>query len=288
MDNYFTSIPLFEELRDLDYGAVGTTRNHASFPDGLVTLEEKYITKLEWNTLLAKVVDRTLCLAWQDNNVVLTLSTIHTTNSINSFQEKQRRRPAKTSTNGRIVRQAFGDNPTQILRIPTFIADYNIYMGGVDIANQFRESYETHRTTRRKWWPILYWLIDVIVINSYRLSQLNTTDKGNTISYMQFRIDLYTSLLNYSTSVKLNRLRIELGGKRLFGSNQPHIHYWVKGKQATCVWCLYQERRRRIIDGIDSTVYKRTKSYWGCNFCKVSLCYGEGKECWVLYHSNTV
>ncbi len=90
MDNYFTSIPLFEELRDLNYGAVGTTRPHASFPDGLITLKEKYSSKLEWNTLLAKVVDRTLCLAWQDNNTVLALSTVHTTNSINSFQERLR------------------------------------------------------------------------------------------------------------------------------------------------------------------------------------------------------
>jgi hypothetical protein len=29
IDNYFTSIPLFEELRNLNYGAVGTKRLHA-------------------------------------------------------------------------------------------------------------------------------------------------------------------------------------------------------------------------------------------------------------------
>jgi hypothetical protein len=193
MDNYFTSVPLFEELRDLNYGAVGTTRPHTKFPDGLVTLKEKYSTKLEWNTLLAKVVDRTLCLAWQDNNIVLALSTVHTTNSINSFQERQRRRLAKISTNGRIVRQVFGDNPTQILRIPTFIADYNTYMGGVDIANQYRESYETHRSTRRNWWPLFYWFIDITVINAYRLYQLRS--KEAPISHLQFRTDLYNQLL---------------------------------------------------------------------------------------------
>jgi hypothetical protein len=85
MDNYFTSISLFKELRNLQYGAVGTTRPHADFPDGLCILKDKYSTKLEWNTLLAKVVGQTLCLAWQDNNIVLALSIIHTTNSINDF-----------------------------------------------------------------------------------------------------------------------------------------------------------------------------------------------------------
>jgi hypothetical protein len=62
MDNYFTSVPLFESLRRLEYGAVGTTRPHDQFPQELSKLKKENM-KLEWNTLLAKVVDNTLCLA---------------------------------------------------------------------------------------------------------------------------------------------------------------------------------------------------------------------------------
>jgi hypothetical protein len=36
IDNYFTSIPLFELLRTKAYGAVGTTRAHKAFPKELV------------------------------------------------------------------------------------------------------------------------------------------------------------------------------------------------------------------------------------------------------------
>ena len=57
--------------------------------------------------------------------------------------------PAKTSTSGSIVRIVFGDNPIKELRIPVFIDDYNHNIGGVDIANQLREAYETYRATRR-------------------------------------------------------------------------------------------------------------------------------------------
>jgi hypothetical protein len=32
MDNYFTSVPLFKELRSCEFGAVGTTRPHSEFP----------------------------------------------------------------------------------------------------------------------------------------------------------------------------------------------------------------------------------------------------------------
>ena len=153
---YFTSIPLFSELRACKFGVVGTTRPHKEFPNQLVESKNRFATKLEWNTLLAVVVQDILCLAWQDNNIVLALSNIHTVNRAEDFREKQRRRPAKTSTNRRIVRKVFGDNYIKELQIPCFINDYNYYIGGVDLANQFRESYETHRATLRNWWPLFY------------------------------------------------------------------------------------------------------------------------------------
>jgi Transposase IS4 len=115
MDNFFTSIPLFSELRACKFSAVGTTRPYKDFPQELSVLKERFSTKLEWNTLLAAVVQDTLCLAWQDNNIVLALSNIHTVDKAEDFREKVRRRPVKTSTNGRIVRRVFGDDHEKAL-----------------------------------------------------------------------------------------------------------------------------------------------------------------------------
>jgi hypothetical protein len=56
MDNYFTSVPLFIELRACNFGAVGITRPYKEFPDELVKIKTQYAIKLEWNTLLAIVV----------------------------------------------------------------------------------------------------------------------------------------------------------------------------------------------------------------------------------------
>ena len=103
MDNYFTSVPLFKELQACEFGAIGTTRPHAEFPNGFIELKKRFSKKLEWNTLLAKVVDNTLCLAWQDNNIVLALSNIHTVHNVKDFRDKVKKCPAKTSTNSRIV-----------------------------------------------------------------------------------------------------------------------------------------------------------------------------------------
>ena len=135
MDNYFTLILLFTELRFCQFGAVGTTRPHKEFPKELSEIKNWFVTKLSWNILLAIVVQDTLCLAWQDNNIVLALSNIYIVYKIDDFREKIRKHLAKTSINGRIVRTIFGDSPTKELRIPCFIDDYNQYMGGVDLAN---------------------------------------------------------------------------------------------------------------------------------------------------------
>jgi hypothetical protein len=287
MDNYFTSVPLFSELRACKFGAVGTTRPHKDFPPELKALKERFAKKLEWNTLLARVVDNTLCLAWQDNNIVLALSNIHTVHKAEDWCEKLRKRPAKSSTNGLIVRQIFGDESTKTLQIPAIINDYNKYMGGVDIANQFREAYETHRITQRNWWPLFYWLIDVACVNAYRLYQLNQVQLGGKpLSHLDFRLQLTSKLLDYSMQVKLQYLRVNLGGKRLFGSEFQHIHYWIKHPvQATCVWCLYKLRHQRILSkGAISKVTRAKRSRGGCVFCNVALCQ-EG-ECWSQYHSN--
>jgi hypothetical protein len=281
MDNYFTSVPLFTELQAYEFGAVGTTRPHPKFPKGFAQIKNRFSKKLEWNTLLAKVVDNTLCLAWQDNSIVLALSNIHTVHTSNDFREKVRKRPAKTSTNGRIVRQVFGNDSTKELRIPCFIDDYNQHMGGVDLANQFRESYETHKTTLRNWWPLFYWFIDVICINTYKLYQLTT--KGKALTHLQFRTQLYCKLLDYSTKAKLRDLRIGLGGRRVFGPELQHLHYWQKRPRlGNYVWCLYQSKCNRVLG---KEVQGRVKrSIGGCIFCNVSLC--KSGHCWDRYHSS--
>jgi hypothetical protein len=282
MDNYFTSIPLFTELRALEYSAVGTTRPHKDLPSEFKQLKDRFSTKLEWNTLLAQVVDNTLCLAWQDNNIVLALSNVHTVHKAEDFREKIRKRPAKTSTNGRIVRQIFGSDPTKELEIPVFIDDYNHYMGGVDLANQYRAVYETHRTTLRNWWPLFYWLIDITVVNAFRLHQLHQLALGaKALTHLEFRIQLVTRLFEYSVAAKLRYLKLELGGRRLFSL---HSHLLVKRtNMATCRWCLYELNCQKITN--KGVVQKRARrSNRGCGFCNVALC-AEG-ECWARYHSN--
>jgi hypothetical protein len=233
LDNYFTSVPLFSELRACKFSAVGTTRPHKLFPPELSAIKNRFAIKLEWNTLLAAVVQDVLCLAWQDNSIVLALSNIHTVDKAEDWRVKERKRPAKTSTNGRIVREVFGEMPIKELQIPSFINNYNQYIGGVDLANQFREVYKSHKPTFRNWWPLFYWLIEVACINGYRLYRLSTVEE-RPLTHLQFRIELYYKLLGYSEKAKLESLRVGLGGRRVFNPDAPHLHYWDKRPRGTC------------------------------------------------------
>jgi hypothetical protein len=140
MDNYFSSVALFNHLYALQYGACGTARPTNGIPPQLQKLKE-HAKEIPWGTLYALLVSNVLCLAWQDNNTVFTLSTLH---SADSFVPCKRKRPGKISTNASIARRIFGNEVTKELDIPIFINDYNHYMNGVDLANQYRASYEAH------------------------------------------------------------------------------------------------------------------------------------------------
>ncbi len=71
------------------------------------------------------MVQEVLCLAWQDNNIILSLSNVYTVDKADDFRERARKRPVKTLTNERIVHKVFRDKHTKDLLIPCFINDYN-------------------------------------------------------------------------------------------------------------------------------------------------------------------
>jgi hypothetical protein len=63
---------------------------------------------------------------------------------------RMRKRLKITASNAKITREPFGDKPTKILPIPTFIDDYNHYIRGVDQSNQLRASFTTHFSRNQK------------------------------------------------------------------------------------------------------------------------------------------
>lgn len=103
----------------------------------------------------------------------------------------------------------FDDGSRQkLLPIPLLIDDYNAHMGAVDIADQYRSSYKTHRKTLRTWFPLFYWILDHACINAFRVGVQIGNWEGN---HREFRQELYRHLFDFPDSKREQREVTRLG-----------------------------------------------------------------------------
>jgi hypothetical protein len=189
MDNFFSSIPLFQYLQTKGIGACGTCRtNSARFPKVLKVGKD---AKLDWNTRSGVVVDDVLAILWIDNGAVTMLSTIHQLIGDDWEVERNRRRPRETHINVVNVRRTWGNDYRKPLYIPKVIDDYNHHMGGVDIADQRRGYYHTQLPTCRNWMPLFFWLLDTVIVNSYLLCKA----AGLKMAHNNFRLELVITFI---------------------------------------------------------------------------------------------
>ena len=102
--------------------------------------------------------------------------------------------PVGNDTVGR--RQRDGTVVIQVPRAPD-VKTYNNNMGGVDLINQMRGYYMAGRKSK-KWWHCLVWfLVDVAIVNAYILEKLSPHHRSGT--QLAFRLDLVQLLIrNFS------------------------------------------------------------------------------------------
>jgi len=196
MDNFFSSIALFHNLRNRGIGACGTVRaNTKSFPKEL----KKKGARLPYDTKSAVKVGDVLALLWMDSGPVIMLTTMHSLHNEDWLVERSRRRPRETLAN-KEVRKLFGNKSRRMMGIPRAVDDYNHYMGGVDIADQLRQYYTVQMRTSRTWIPLFLWLLDTSIINAYIMWKLhhNVKKKG---AHSDFRQKLVSELLELSYKV---------------------------------------------------------------------------------------
>jgi hypothetical protein len=79
-------------------------------------------------------------------------------------------RPAATSANASITQKVFREFAYMLLEILTWVDDYNHNMNSVDLANQFRQLYNTQQIAYRTWIPLFHWILDQAAINAYKLA----------------------------------------------------------------------------------------------------------------------
>ena len=111
IDNYFTCLELAVALRGQGITVCGTIKpGRKDLPELLVEMKQQFARDIPYGVLAAVVQKDVLLVAWQDNNLVLGLSTAYGAREIEDSISKKRKRPSKTSTNTRVVLPAFKEN----------------------------------------------------------------------------------------------------------------------------------------------------------------------------------
>ena len=266
MDNFFCNVPLFLKLRKFGIGACGTARQNSSgFPEELRV--GKTLTgnqKLDYHFLTGTKVGATvgnggvLAILWMDNTPVTMLTTVHNIHGSKSHVTTDRKRPRDTSSNAAGVRQLYGPNEfVKPLSIPTCIDDYNQFMGGIDIADQYRSYYTTQLIARRNWLPIFFWLLDTALLNSFIIYRefFNFRVKDSCpFSHKEFNIEVAWSWilqgendkedkgLTISTSTEKNIYVKDWTSLPSAKSCSEGSHLPVAGKRGFCFWCWWKAK----------------------------------------------
>ena len=166
-DNFYTKPVLAEYLFEKKTLLTGTVRrNSKGLPNEIKTLnvpvgETRHFRK-----------DKMLVVAFRDKKTqklpIIVLSTSHSAKMVTkTVRGKEKTKPAA-------------------------VADYNQYMGGVDISDRIIYHYASERATHRYWKKIFFNFLDIALMNSYILYTTSTGQK--TMDRRKFVISIVESL----------------------------------------------------------------------------------------------
>lgn len=254
-DNFYTSPVLLKDLHDNKTYGSGTIRtNRKHFPKDIQPVrgektDRGHMKFMHYGVLTA--------VCWKDRKDIFALSTYV--------------RDSKTT-----VKRRGEDGSRCDVDCPEIICDYNQFMGGVDLTDQYICYYAVGRKNM-KWWRKVFWrMIDHAIINAYVVYHANiATSLSRPLTRREFRVKIIHALTSH-----LIGQRESPGGRphssqhaRLIGKHFPYM----SEHKRRCVVCAYKKVSPR------SNRYRGTKTKTWCPRCQVNLCLG---KCFELYHTR--
>ncbi|XP_068221401.1 piggyBac transposable element-derived protein 4-like [Palaemon carinicauda] len=213
MDSFFSGVPLFQKLRSKGTGACGTVRPNRKY---LPSQMKKVKPKKGQLPIMWKSKDEELvAVVWQDSGRVNILSSVGDTGTVKkSIQSKKGVREVDK---------------------PSLQAQYNKYMGGVDLFDQFCSTYPfNHRS--KKWYQTLWhFVIEVALVNSKISYNLQNRKK---LTQVVFRQEVIKGLLEgYNTKPRRNNVVRDLVENKRLGERHFIAQYENKKYLPNCSVC---------------------------------------------------
>lgn len=265
VDRFYTSLDLLKSLAEKKLYITGTMLGNR-IPLGVriakATREFKDLRrgdaikcKVSYRTRDGQVAAAGL-VCWRDRNMVYCLS-----NDSNNFEFDECSRRG----DGGIIR----------IPRPISIANYNKYMGGVDLADMRRLHCNSTIMGQNRWWlKLFFYLLDVGTSNALVLYNESLTLRGQTkptrMNIVQFKMQLVEDLVGKSMD------ELFAGGAEFEERQQHNPVHLEGGIRARCAYCALMSRVRR--------------TRFQCAACGVPLCsIGCGKvedDCFTVAHET--
>ena len=239
IDNWYSSSTLYRKLHDMKTNVCGTARiNGKQMP------RELKVHQLQRGEAVVYSTRNMAVIKWKDKKDVVLLTTMHSL----EFAETEK---TNRYTGQKCVK-------------PTVVIDYNQNMGGVDVDDQILSKFHTMRRCKKAYKKIFFYLIDMMLLNSYVIFKNHKKDRVFHIFKQQLAEEIIGEYLpNIKVSEPSND-SITRYTRRHFPIRIPPTP--AKGSRTSkrCVACLSKCIRRE-------TVFK-------CHICDVPLCIDHFKE----------
>lgn len=234
MDNWFTNIPLSNKLTEAPFKltVVGTLRkNKPQIPPQLLDIKSR-----PCKTTMAVFTKNSTLISYKpkENKNVLLLSTMHTSNCLNSETAK-----------------------------PEIIHVYNSTKGAVDTFDQMSQNVSCNRKTRR--WPlcIFYNMMNIAAVNSYVIYNHNLTAmKKKPASRLKNMLTLHEQLTMPWQETRRSIPTLPRNLKECISN--------VMGEKAPTITKVEQKGKRSYCSICPSAKKRMTTTY--CHVCPRALC----------------
>ncbi|KAM7291292.1 piggyBac transposable element-derived protein 3 [Ixodes scapularis] len=272
-DNYFTSVPLLRELKEVGIWAVGTIR--ANRLQGCVLKPEKELRREGRGSLDYKVTregDVTL-VRWQDNgnvNIASTYVGVENLSTVRRWSEATKQHVD--------------------IACPAIIKEYNAFMGGVDKMDYLLSLYPLRQRTKKWTVRVMSHFVSFGIVNSWleylRDAQENRTPRKSVLDLLGFQNEVALSLItcNKAVAKKRGRPSLQQAGEppKKVHNAEPRpvravrydgLNHWPAHVAQTFA-------QRCKFEGCTSRTRIR------CRKCNVYLCLSANNDCFFAFHNK--
>ena len=196
VDSFYTTLHLANDLLTKKVYLIGAVRNNRT------AIPPIFKQSPDWSKIVSRGDFRWhrqgsfVYVQWKDCKTVTLMSPLHKGSDV-------------TSCNRTIAKRSVWKK--QCVKQPVITHDYNDYMGGVDLSNQYLNKYSSYIRTQSHWWKVLFFhCFDMMVVNSFIMFQefiekypteFSNTPFDNRFGQLKFRESIASEMMKIGKKV---------------------------------------------------------------------------------------